>query len=112
MAEMALNHTLAADVPDHEIQTYIGEAGLADFYRRYETHFGEFVRADNPQEVDFDFVIGLSNFKETVKLRALLGIAISEKLDLGGLMAYGVTAKNNNQYRYDLKTSPHLIMPQ
>ncbi|MCJ8272434.1 MAG: hypothetical protein MJK04_23925, partial [Psychrosphaera sp.] len=64
--EMALNHTLAADVPDHEIQTYIGEKGLADFYRRYETHFGEFVRAEDPREVDFDFVIGLSKFKETV----------------------------------------------
>lgn len=109
--ELALNHTLAADIPPSSIQTRIGKEGLDDLYNRFEQHYGEFVRKDNPRKVDFDFTFGAKNAQTTMELNYQLGLAIEERLPMERFSKFGITKENGGSFRYDLEHSPHLASP-
>ncbi|NQZ06311.1 MAG: hypothetical protein HRT35_04035 [Algicola sp.] len=109
--ELALNHTLAADIPPDTIQTRIGKEGLDDLYNRFEQHYGEFVRKDNPRKVDFDFIFGAKNAQTTMDLHYQLGLAIEERLPMERFAKFGITSKDDGSFSYDLKHSPYLATP-
>ena len=109
--ELALNHTLSADIPPDTIQTRIGKEGLDDLYNRFEQHYGEFVRKDNPRKVDFDFIFGAKNAQTTMELHYQLGLAIEERLPMERFTKFGIRTKDDGSFQYDLKRSPYLATP-
>lgn len=110
--ELALNHTLAADIPPSSIQTRIGKEGLDDLYNRFEQHYGEFVRKDNPRKVDFDFIMGLKNSQVSFELDYLFNVGLDEGLPIEKFTRFGITEQNNGRFTYDFGQSPYLASPK
>jgi hypothetical protein len=110
--ELALNHTLGIDIPPNSIQTRIGKEGLDDLYNRFEQHYGEFVRKDNPRKVDFDFIFGAKNAQTTMELTYLIELAMQEGLPIERFERFGIKSLGDQSYDYNLKQSPHLALPR
>ncbi len=110
--ELALNHTLAADIPPSSIQTRIGKEGLDDLYNRFEQHYGEFVRKDNPRKVDFDFIMGLKSSQINFELNYLFNVGLDEGLPIEKFTRFGIGEQSNGRFSYNFTQSPYLASPK
>ena len=108
--QFVLDENTPATIPIEPIPTYIGQDGLENLYKRFRQHYGPYVRDENPQKVDFEFLAGLKNHQATIELQTLFDLALNERLPLEGLAEFGITVENQRNYTYNLKQQPHLAL--
>jgi hypothetical protein len=90
----------------------VGDEGITKLYERYKSHYGEFMRKDNPREVDFDFIFGLKTSRMNMELRYLLGLALDEGVPLYSFEEFGIVYSNDGTYEIEYEKHPHLALPR